>query len=1078
MRLTNTPSLFFLYQIGGKMSKLFSKEYYEQTSSWYFNKSIKLINKEDLHFNSYIDEKGMVIINFSPSKEKQNTFPAEMFIVYDKNEQRILQYICSKCKQESVCDHYLTILKYAFNYLNTDVLDKKEIQIYRNKVLKGVERWASIISNARIYIEGLLNKNDDKIKFHFFEYEPLMVVQISKVLAEKDLRDEETDNLHIINEQMEVFSSEELRLITRLQELKSYVAYKNPQISIRKEDFGSIYSYLIPLNHKILLMENKQKLIISGDSPKIYFKLERSGKEGFRIIWENKENIDDIIIGNTTYLIQGNSVYRKEIPFTEEIQKKIFDGTFIIGKNDLAFFSTIVANRLKLENCLLEFDKDIKLPIVFSAPPTPEFHLHKQDDKLFLRGELRYDEKFSVPMSIIKYPTNLVRQNHEANFIWFYVPDKLKIKLSDFFSKLPSCFRDDFEQNAVLIFRGEEYIDVLKKRLFLYIDPQWKVILSDDLKKEFVYKVDLQPVIEVNSDKELNLLEFDIKYQYEDTYFTHEELRNFFKTNEKFLKLDNGKLIYFNDREAFDSIEKAFRNSRRNGKGFYTLSNNRVSVLNYLFEKLDNISLKKDNYIDEVLSSLVRGHLEKEVAVPPTLNRQLRIYQTIGFHWIKMLENYGFCGILADDMGLGKTLQALTVIKSQTKKPSLIICPKTLIYNWLAEIEKFTPEINCLVYQGDIKVRKNLFKTIKKYDVVIASYSIISNDYKTLQEFRFQYIIIDEAQHIKNPYSQRAQAVKHLSSEFKLALSGTPFENSFTDIWSIFDFLMPGYLKSYSYFKGEFVNNKESDPEKTKLLKSMITPFVLRRKKEDVLSELPDKQEQIVFCNLNEFQAKFYIKVLDDLKAQYENYSGSSGDFINILSGLTRLRQITNHPHLIDNNIKNEINLSGKTETIVEIINDLLDNSRKVLIFSQFIDMLAIIKKHLKKINCEYEYLDGKTVNRQSTIENFNTNDKVRVFLLSLKVGGLGLNLTAADTVLLVEPWWNPMWELQAIDRTHRIGQNKKVMVYRLITKGTIEEKILQLQQRKNKMFKELFEYEYESNILTKEELGQLLGFL
>jgi SNF2 family DNA or RNA helicase len=293
-----------------------------------------------------------------------------------------------------------------------------------------------------------------------------------------------------------------------------------------------------------------------------------------------------------------------------------------------------------------------------------------------------------------------------------------------------------------------------------------------------------------------------------------------------------------------------------------------------------------------------------------------------------------------------------------------------------------------------------------------------------------------------------------------LALTGTPLENNSVELWSIYDFLMPGYLKPLRYFKREYNNETETVNLKAEELSKVISPFILRRKKSEVLLELPDKQEQIVFCKMTSQQEKLYLKVLAWVRTTILSHDVSEieKDYINVLTALTRLRQVSNHPALIENSYRDKSEVSGKMELLNELIQDAVENNRKILVFSQFAQMLKVISSSLQLKGISYEYLDGTTKNRRERIENFTNNEKIRVFLLTLKVGGIGLNLTAADTVIIVEPWWNPMAENQSIDRVYRIGQTKKVMVYKLITKGTVEEKIMQLQDRKSNLFNKVVE--------------------
>jgi SNF2 family DNA or RNA helicase len=424
-----------------------------------------------------------------------------------------------------------------------------------------------------------------------------------------------------------------------------------------------------------------------------------------------------------------------------------------------------------------------------------------------------------------------------------------------------------------------------------------------------------------------------------------------------------------------------------------------------------------------------------------------------------MLSRYGFSGILADDMGLGKTIQAISVLSAlPADSISMVICPKTLMFNWAGEVRKFNKNLSYILYEGIQKERVKLLEYLH-VNLIIASYTIVQNDIEHFKEFDFDYIILDEAQHIKNASTQRSKAVKQLRGRHKMVLSGTPIENNPTELWSIFDFLMPGYLPSRRQFNSQYTGAGEKTRKQQERLKMLISPFILRRRKQDVLIELPDKQEQVVYSSLTKFQEKMYLQILDNVrqKLAQDDFEVNT-NFLHILAALTRLRQICNHPAMADAEVKEESELSGKVELLKEIISDAVENGKKLLIFSQFVQMLKILRTVLNELDIPHEYMDGQTKNRQKIIDNFNNNSKIRAFLISLKTGGYGLNLTSADTVIIVDPWWNPMGEAQAIDRAHRIGQTKKVMVYKVITQGTIEEKILALQKSKREMFDNLIE--------------------
>ena len=443
-------------------------------------------------------------------------------------------------------------------------------------------------------------------------------------------------------------------------------------------------------------------------------------------------------------------------------------------------------------------------------------------------------------------------------------------------------------------------------------------------------------------------------------------------------------------------------------------------------------------------------------ALPKGIKAEFREYQTRGFGWLWFLYQYGLNGILADDMGLGKTLQALALLqkaKEKNKKaPNLVICPTSVVFNWENEIEKFAPGLSCLKLSGT--ERNDLFKEIPKYDVVITSYALIRRDIAKLKKYEFRYVILDESQNIKNAESMTAQSVKQLNCRHKLALSGTPIENRLEELWSIFDFLMPGFLFDKNEFNYRYVTPIMEREDKTveKRLKSQIYPFILRRMKRDVAKDLPDKIENVAYCELTPEQKDFYLEVMDSTREELFKSIEEKGiekSRMSIFSALLRLRQICCHPRLYDKENIKGIKQSGKFEQLKVMLEEIIAEKHRVLLFSQFVDMLDIVKEWLTKEGIKHEYLTGSTKDRQEVVERFNSDPTIPIFLISLKAGGTGLNLTGADYVIHYDPWWNPAVEDQATDRAYRIGQTKKVFVYRMITKGTVEEKIQKLKSRK-----------------------------
>ncbi len=455
------------------------------------------------------------------------------------------------------------------------------------------------------------------------------------------------------------------------------------------------------------------------------------------------------------------------------------------------------------------------------------------------------------------------------------------------------------------------------------------------------------------------------------------------------------------------------------------------------------------------------------VPKPRTLKATLRPYQKDGFSWLVFLHEINSGGILADDMGLGKTVQAIALLTwakgKYKRKLNLVVAPTSVVPNWEREIHKFAPGLTTVVWQGPNRQARR--EDLEKADVMITSYALLRRDEELLHELDLRYVILDEAQHIKNPMSHTARAAKKIKSERRLALTGTPIENRLSELWSIFDFVSPGLLGQLRTFEERIARPIDrGDMETAQRLRATIKPFVMRRVKQDVAEDLPEKIEQEMIVPLAEEQAKLYKQILRQVRksvlSEVEK-QGVSRAQIQILAALTRLRQVACDPRLMklpDTDFT--ASESGKLAALREIVSEAVDGGHRVLVFSQFVEMLNHIRAALDEDDVEYEYLDGSTRDRIERVDRFNQDETVPVFLISLKAGGTGLNLTGADTVVHFDPWWNPAVEDQATDRAHRIGQQKNVNVYKLIAEGTVEEKILELSAKKRELV---------SNVLSTE---------
>ncbi len=587
----------------------------------------------------------------------------------------------------------------------------------------------------------------------------------------------------------------------------------------------------------------------------------------------------------------------------------------------------------------------------------------------------------------------------------------------------------------------------------------WKFIEKDDMNFFKLMENPFRLCAKIDFSKEVeDSFEIFLYGQAGEETISFDEVYETIQSGEKYSRIRSLGFVEFPAQDIY-SIMRAFNSFDvyRNNDNKYIVKTYRAGLINEL--KNLNVELVLSDEFDNFWNQMSSFSTTEDLKLPKEIHAEFREYQTKGFGWLWFMYKYGLNGILADDMGLGKTLQALAVVQKAKEEdgpqPTLVICPTTVVFNWEAEIQKFAPTLTTLKLSGT--ERKSLFKEIPNYDVVITSYALVRRDIAKLKEYNFRYVILDESQNIKNAMSQTAQAVKKLQASHKLALSGTPIENKLEELWSVFDFLMPGFLFSVADFNSRYVNPIMERQDKTveKRLKLQIYPFILRRMKRDVAKDLPDKVENIAYCELTDEQKDFYLTVLDSTKEELFKsieQNGLEKSRLSIFSALLRLRQICCHPRLYDkDNVKNIIK-SGKFEKLKVMLEEIVDEGHRILLFSQFVDMLDIIKGWLDRTGIKYEYLTGKTKDRQGAVERFNTDPTIKIFLISLKAGGTGLNLTGADYVIHYDPWWNPAVEDQATDRAYRIGQTKKVFVYRLITKNTVEEKIQKLKTVKRNL--------------------------
>ncbi|MBP6386187.1 MAG: DEAD/DEAH box helicase [Pseudarcicella sp.] len=552
------------------------------------------------------------------------------------------------------------------------------------------------------------------------------------------------------------------------------------------------------------------------------------------------------------------------------------------------------------------------------------------------------------------------------------------------------------------------------------------------------------------------------------------ELRNYVLNKITQFKLPNGKIAFIPD-VWFEKYQGLFALAHEKDTNKFVLDKHHFSFV----KSLENENLLQTIF-SESLDKMASFQQIDSYEMPKKFDADLRIYQKSGYDWMRFLNEYKLGGCLADDMGLGKTVMTLALLQQQKERnlsiPSLVVMPTSLLYNWFIEAKKFAPHLKVLIYHG--ATRDKNIQNFNDFDLVFISYGLVRSDVDLLNNFDFDYVILDESQTIKNPEALVTKAVNTLKANHKLILTGTPLENSILDLWSQMNFANPGLLGSLKYFKTEYQNpiEKEGDELKKQRLNAIIKPFMLRRKKSQVALDLPDKIENIHYVVMPESQAKAYEKTKslfrNELLQKIETEGVRASQML-ILQGLTMLRQIANHPKLTDPSYTGE---SGKQDDVLDKIETIIAEGHKVLIFSQFTKQLQLYKTYFDEQKTSYCYLDGSTTNRQSIVDKFQTDESIKVFLISIKAGGVGLNLTAAEYVFILDPWWNPAVEAQAVDRAHRIGQENTVFTYKFITKDTVEEKILQLQESKKKLADELISTEesFFKN-LTKNDLLSIL---
>lgn len=916
-----------------------------------------------------------------------------------------------------------------------------------------------VVKNVKEFIQnGFIKK--ESIQFgkgftfypenHYFSEEDQKIIDFGKEIY--DLNQAISRNVYI--DTSSVLISGKKVYLTDFQLIKFLSLYDNKKINARIEgmDYKDIEVLFqdMPLDFNIALKKDKVKLTLDSELPESIDKTNRVYLYNNKIYVPSENQIDGFL------------------PMLEILSKR--NNNFIdFSKEQIQEVATYVLPNLKTISKNITQDKSIS-SLVREEPLKIKYYLDKEIrgvscDVVFNYGDVDFhleESKGSKEGVVIIRNLEVEKQGLRTLEDFGFSQEKGRFYLKD------------EEQVMDFITMGLEGINKLGEVYYSDSFKDIKVISSKNLKSS----------ISLN---ESNLLEFEFNIEGVDK----EELKGLFnslKQKKKYHKLKNGSImpLQSSEIENFQALVDSLDiDAAKFAKGNITLP--KYASL-YIDDKIKNSNLGfiGRNKAFRELVNTIKDIKDADYELPQGITGTLRDYQKIGFKWFKTLAQCGFGGVLGDEMGLGKTFQAITYIVSEQEEgnlgePALIVCPTSLVYNWLSEFEKFAPTLKVLVVSGSKSEREAQREELLNHHVVITSYPLIRRDIDDYREMKFSMCILDEAQHIKNPASLNAQSVKEINTSKRFTLTGTPMENSLTELWSIFDFIMPGYLKTHGRFTKTFETPIVKDKNEKALneLLKLIRPFILRRFKRDVALELPPKIEHKVVVEMTEEQKKLYASYVESFKAEIREEikeKGFNKSKLKILSLLTRLRQICCDPGSFLENYKGD---SGKYTALDDIIEESIANGHRILLFSQFTSILHNIRERLNRAGIDSMYLDGSTPSqdRMAMVKEFNEGS-AEVFLISLKAGGTGLNLTGADLVIHFDPWWNPAVEDQAVDRAHRIGQTKTVEVIKLITKGTIEEKIYALQEKKKEIIESVLDGENHSDVvisnMTEEEVEDL----
>ena len=944
-----------------------------------------------------------------------------------------------------------------FNRENVKLIDIKEVNNYINV-------YGRVYDDAKVYNTQIrFNKITNKYEL------------ICNCALSKDIRAAGINNPceHIVatalllnnNDNKDREESEDISIILRLE-----------------ENYNEEYSY-----RASIFMEGKGRIKISSNKDLEYIVFSNEGIYSVDKIKYTKENKKLFnLLKELNFTIGSKDIreilfYSKDVLLKVKVKSIEYEGK--ANRNNLPFKFTLKCdnNKIKLqevktplvllnsEGTAFVYNREIYIPpfnqcksymSLYEAIKNKHYtyvkeaSLEKVIKVIKSIGQLTINEDVgNILIDRMKIKLNFYLKDNEI-YCNFSVNKKYLLKTNKIKLLEEILYLHKFtKRNEEYLFTGEEkeLLSLLKSDIYEYCD----IVCSKELGNLSIINAS---EISKHIQKNKNNIKFNLEGKDINEYEFISAL-NSYKNGEGFYRFNNYSFIDFSDKGSSELMELlSFIN--------YNGENTEVPVG---YEEVFNNVISDSNYREII--NINEESNKDNIKKPRGLKADLRNYQKEGLRWLQDKKEKGLFGILADEMGLGKTLQAISYILLNRREKTIVVTQTSLVYNWKAEFEKFAPSLKVACIHGSKSKREKYFKDFKKYNVILTSYGTLNMDIDKYENIFFDNLIIDEGQNIKNSRTKVTKNIKSIKSKTKFVLSGTPIENNLMELWSIFDFLKPGYLFGEKEFKSKFNSKSE---EQIKYLKLVIKPFILRRTKKEVLKELPNKIEYTYYVDMTDEQNRYYKSSLKKAVKETKNLT----NHISILSLLTRLRQIALDPSIVDEDYRGG---SGKINATMEIINKYLAINKKMLIFSQFTTLLDKLKRELDKRNIKYYYLDGSTKaeERLKLCNDFNNDEEIKIFLISLKAGGTGLNLTSAEVVIHFDPWWNPAVENQATDRAHRIGQKNEVEVIKIISKNTIEENIFKLQEEKSHIFSQLLsdDMDISYNKLTKEELEYLFNY-